>query len=91
MESDHVWMPLFRSLWIFWSHFQYKSIWVAVRGVQKEMDEAKLRFSAAEKKVTDINEQLKRIAHRLGIALKSCEGDTQVLRRAVTAGFFDWK
>ncbi|PIA30573.1 hypothetical protein AQUCO_05500107v1 [Aquilegia coerulea] len=98
-----------------------QSIWVAVRGVQKEMDEAKLRFAAAEgdhvtflnvykgflqsgkssqwcyknfinyhamKKVLEIREQLKRIAHRLGIALKSCEGDTQVLRKAVTAGFF---
>ncbi|KAF5177538.1 RNA helicase, ATP-dependent DEAH box [Thalictrum thalictroides] len=98
-----------------------QSIWVAVRGVQKEMDEAKLRFAAAEgdhvtflnvykgflqsgkssqwcyknfinyhamKKVIEIKEQLKRIAHRLGIALKSCEGDTQVLRKAITAGFF---
>ncbi|GFQ08722.1 probable ATP-dependent RNA helicase dhx35, partial [Phtheirospermum japonicum] len=98
-----------------------QSIWFSVRGAQKESDEAKLRFAAAEgdhvtflnvykgfigsgkssnwchknhvnyhamKKVDEIRQQLRRIAQRLGIALKSCEGDTQVVRKAVTAGFF---
>ncbi|KAB1221979.1 putative ATP-dependent RNA helicase DHX35 [Morella rubra] len=98
-----------------------QSIWVSVRGVQRELDEAKLRFAAAEgdhvtflnvykvflqsgkssqwchknhvnyhamKKVVEIREQLRRIAQRLGIILKSCEGDMQVVRKAVTAGFF---
>ncbi|KAL5699145.1 RNA helicase [Ranunculus cassubicifolius] len=98
-----------------------QSIWVSVRGVQKEMDEAKLRFAAAEgdhvtflnvykgylrankssqwcyknfinhnamKKVLEIREQLKRIVQRIGLPLKSCERDTEVLRKAITAGFF---
>ncbi|EOY28092.1 RNA helicase family protein isoform 5, partial [Theobroma cacao] len=97
------------------------SIWFSGRGVQRELDEAKLRFAAAEgdhvtflniykgflqsgkssqwchrnfinyhamKKVMEIREQLKRIALRLGIVLKSCERDTQLVRKAVTAGFF---
>ncbi|KAL5772296.1 hypothetical protein ACOSQ2_012220 [Xanthoceras sorbifolium] len=98
-----------------------QSIWVSNRGAQKELDEAKLRFAAAEgdhvtflnvykgflqsgkssrwchknfinyqsmKKVIEIREQLRRIAQRIGIVLKSCESDTQVVRKAVTAGFF---
>ncbi|KAI3456192.1 hypothetical protein Pfo_012855 [Paulownia fortunei] len=98
-----------------------QSIWFSVRGAQKELDEAKLRFAAAEgdhvtflnvykgfiesgkssnwchknhvnyhamKKVEEIRQQLRRIAQRLGIALKSCEGDMLVVRKAVTAGFF---
>ncbi|XP_010277715.1 PREDICTED: probable pre-mRNA-splicing factor ATP-dependent RNA helicase DEAH9 isoform X2 [Nelumbo nucifera] len=98
-----------------------QSIWVSVRGSQKELDEAKLRFAVAEgdhvtylnvykgflesgkssqwcyknfinyhamKKVIEIREQLRRIAQRIGIALKSCEGNTEVLRKAITAGFF---
>ncbi|XP_044494911.1 probable pre-mRNA-splicing factor ATP-dependent RNA helicase DEAH9 isoform X2 [Mangifera indica] len=97
------------------------SIWVSGRGAQKELDEAKLRFAAAEgdhvtflnvykgflqsgkssrwchknfvnyqamKKVTEIREQLRRIAQRIGIVLKSCESDMQIVRKAVTAGFF---
>ncbi|KAL0011233.1 hypothetical protein SO802_006341 [Lithocarpus litseifolius] len=98
-----------------------QSIWVSGRGVQKELDEAKLRFAAAEgdhvtflnvykgflqsgkssqwchrnhvnyqamKKVIEIRGQLRRIAQRLGIVLKSCEGDMKAVRKAVTAGFF---
>lgn len=98
-----------------------QSIWFSARGAQKELDEAKLRFAAAEgdhvtflniykgflqsgrsskwchknfinyhamKKVMEIREQLKRIALRLGIVLKSCETDMQLVRKAVTAGFF---
>ncbi|KAG2687763.1 hypothetical protein I3760_09G066000 [Carya illinoinensis] len=98
-----------------------QSIWVYERGVHRELDEAKLRFAAAEgdhvtflnvykgflqsgkssqwchknhvnyhavKKVVEIREQLRRIAQRLGIVLKSCERDMQVVRKAVTAGFF---
>ncbi|XP_011027723.1 PREDICTED: probable ATP-dependent RNA helicase DHX35 [Populus euphratica] len=98
-----------------------QSIWVSGRGVQKELDEAKLRFAAAEgdhvtflnvykgflqsgkssqwchknymnyqamKKVIEIREQLRRTALRLGIVLKSCEGDILAVRKAVTAGFF---
>lgn len=98
-----------------------QSIWIPVRGVQKELDEAKLRFAAAEgdhvtflnvykgfiqsnksakwchknfvnyhamRKVTEVREQLKRITQRLGIGLKSCEGDMQAIRKAITAGFF---
>ncbi|KAL3820393.1 hypothetical protein ACJIZ3_006298 [Penstemon smallii] len=98
-----------------------QSIWFSVRGSQKELDEAKLRFAAAEgdhvtflnvykgfiesgkssnwchknhvnyqamKKVQEIRQQLRRIAQRLGIALKSCEGDTRAVRKAITAGFF---
>ncbi|KAH7856408.1 hypothetical protein Vadar_000979 [Vaccinium darrowii] len=98
-----------------------QSIWVSVRGQQKDLDEAKLRFAAAEgdhvtflnvykgflqsgkspkwcnknfvnyqamRKVLEIREQLKRIAQRIGIVLKSCESDMQAVRKAVTAGFF---
>ncbi|CAH2078640.1 unnamed protein product [Thlaspi arvense] len=98
-----------------------QSVWVIARGVQKEQDEAKLRFAAAEgdhvtflnvykgfleskkssqwcyknflnyqsmKKVVEIRDQLKRIARRLGITLKSCDGDMEAVRKAVTAGFF---
>ncbi|CAH8345626.1 unnamed protein product [Eruca vesicaria subsp. sativa] len=98
-----------------------QSVWVIARGVQKEQDEAKLRFAAAEgdhvtflnvykgfleskkssqwcyknflnyqsmKKVVEIRDQLKRIARRLGITLKSCDGDMDAVRKAVTAGFF---
>ncbi|XP_059437657.1 probable pre-mRNA-splicing factor ATP-dependent RNA helicase DEAH9 isoform X2 [Corylus avellana] len=42
----------------------------------------------AMKKVIEIREQLRRITQRLGIVLKSCERDMQVVRKAVTAGFF---
>ncbi|KDO77782.1 hypothetical protein CISIN_1g005436mg [Citrus sinensis] len=88
-----------------------QSIWVSGRGAQKELDEAKLRFAAAEgdhvtflniykgflqscksshwchknfinyhamKKVIEIREQLRRIAQRIGIVMKSCESDMQV-------------
>jgi ATP-dependent RNA helicase DDX35 len=88
-----------------------QSVWIIARGVQKEQDEAKLRFAAAEgdhvtflnvykgfleskkptqwcyknflnyqsmKKVVEIRDQLKRIARRLGITLKSCDGDMEV-------------
>ncbi|KAK4786842.1 hypothetical protein SAY86_010675 [Trapa natans] len=97
-----------------------QSIWVSGKGIQKELDEAKLRFAAAEgdhvtflnvykaflqsgkssqwcyknyinyqsmKKVLEIREQLRRIAQRLGIALKSC-GDMQAVRKAATSGYF---
>jgi ATP-dependent RNA helicase DDX35 len=40
------------------------------------------------KKVVEIRDQLKRIARRLGITLKSCDGDMEAVRKAVTAGFF---
>ncbi|WOL00761.1 putative pre-mRNA-splicing factor ATP-dependent RNA helicase DEAH9 [Canna indica] len=98
-----------------------QSIWVSARGAQKEVDEVKLRFAAAEgdhitflnvykgfidsgkssqwcyknyinyqamKKVVDVREQLSRLLRRLGLALKSCEKDTQILRKAIIAGFF---
>lgn len=98
-----------------------QSIWVSSRGIQKELDEAKLRFAAAEgdhvtflnvykgflqsgkssqwchrnyinyhamKKVVDIREQLRRIAQRLGVTLKSCDNDILVVRKAVAMGFF---
>ncbi|XP_057472096.1 probable pre-mRNA-splicing factor ATP-dependent RNA helicase DEAH9 isoform X2 [Actinidia eriantha] len=98
-----------------------QSIWFSVRGQQKELDEAKLRFAAAEgdhvtflnvykgflqsgksskwchknfvnyhamRKVIEIREQLRRIAQRIGIVVKSCDSDMQVVRKAVTAGFF---
>ncbi|KAJ9136077.1 hypothetical protein P3X46_033189 [Hevea brasiliensis] len=42
----------------------------------------------AMKKVIEIREQLRRIALRIGIVLKSCERDMLVVRKAVTAGFF---
>ncbi|XP_062161567.1 probable pre-mRNA-splicing factor ATP-dependent RNA helicase DEAH9 isoform X3 [Alnus glutinosa] len=42
----------------------------------------------AMKKVIETREQLRRIAQRLGIVLKSSERDMQVVRKAVTAGFF---
>ncbi|PWA79926.1 RNA helicase family protein [Artemisia annua] len=97
-----------------------QSIWISVKG-QKELDEAKMRFAAAEgdhvtflnvykgflqsnrsskwchqnsinyhamKKVIEVRQQLRRVAQRLGLALKSCENDMQALRKAVTAGFF---
>ncbi|XP_021846022.2 probable pre-mRNA-splicing factor ATP-dependent RNA helicase DEAH9 [Spinacia oleracea] len=98
-----------------------QSIWISVRGAQKQLDEAKLRFAAAEgdhvtflnvykgflesgksskwchknfinyhamKKVLETREQLKKTAQRLGIVLKSCDRDIQVIRKAITAGFF---
>ncbi|CAK9327485.1 unnamed protein product [Citrullus colocynthis] len=98
-----------------------QSIWASSRGAQRELDEARLRFAAAEgdhvtflnvykgfhqsnkssqwchknfinyqamKKVMEVREQLRRIAQRLGITLKSCERDTTAVRKAVTAGFF---
>ncbi|XP_073037377.1 probable pre-mRNA-splicing factor ATP-dependent RNA helicase DEAH9 isoform X1 [Primulina eburnea] len=98
-----------------------QSIWFSSKGVQKEMDEAKLRFAVSEgdhvtflnvykgfiesgkssnwchknflnyqamRKVHEIRLQLRRIVQRLGITLKSCEGDMKVVRKAVTAGFF---
>ncbi|GAU39588.1 hypothetical protein TSUD_384710 [Trifolium subterraneum] len=98
-----------------------QSIWISGRGIQKESDEAKLRFAAAEgdhvtflnvykgfhqsrkssqwchknfvnyhamKKVVEVREQLKRVAQRIGLVLKSCESDMQVVKKAVTAGFF---
>ncbi|XP_020207289.1 probable pre-mRNA-splicing factor ATP-dependent RNA helicase DEAH9 [Cajanus cajan] len=98
-----------------------QTIWISGRGIQKESDEAKLRFAAAEgdhitflnvykgfhqsgkssqwchknyvnyhamRKVVEVREQLKRIAKRIGLVLKSCESDVQVIRKAVTAGFF---
>ncbi|KAG2396001.1 pre-mRNA-splicing factor ATP-dependent RNA helicase [Vigna angularis] len=97
------------------------SIWISGRGIQKESDEAKLRFAAAEgdhvtflnvykgfhqsgkssqwchknyvnyhamRKVLEVREQLKRIAKRIGLVLKSCESDMQLVRKAVIAGFF---
>lgn len=42
----------------------------------------------AMKKVLEIREQLNKLVRRLGIVLKSCEGDTKVLRKAITSGFF---
>ncbi|XP_071930554.1 probable pre-mRNA-splicing factor ATP-dependent RNA helicase DEAH9 isoform X6 [Coffea arabica] len=98
-----------------------QSIWISARGTEKELDEVKLRFAAAEgdhvtflnvykgfiqsnksskwchknfinynamKKALEVREQLRRIAQRLGIVLKSCEGDIQVVRKAIAAGFF---
>ncbi|XP_050877487.1 probable pre-mRNA-splicing factor ATP-dependent RNA helicase DEAH9 isoform X2 [Lathyrus oleraceus] len=98
-----------------------QSIWISGRGIQKESDEAKLRFAAAEgdhvtflnvykgfhlsrkssqwchkhfvnyhamKKVVEVREQLKKIAQRIGLVLKSCDSDMQVVKKAVTAGFF---
>ncbi|KAK8469012.1 hypothetical protein PHAVU_006G179000 [Phaseolus vulgaris] len=98
-----------------------QSIWISGRGIQKESDEAKLRFAAAEgdhvtflnvykgfhqsgkssqwchknfvnyqamRKVLEVREQLKRIAKRIGLVLKSCESDMELVRKAVTAGFF---
>ncbi|CAK9148192.1 unnamed protein product [Ilex paraguariensis] len=98
-----------------------QSIWDSVGGSQKKLDEAKMRFAAAEgdhvtflnvykgflqsnksskwchknfvnyhamKKVVEIREQLRRVAQQLGIVLKSCESDMQVVRKAVTTGFF---
>ncbi|KAG0502404.1 hypothetical protein HPP92_002476 [Vanilla planifolia] len=98
-----------------------QSIWVSVRGSHKGLDEAKLRFAAAEgdhitylnvykaflqsgkssqwcyrnyinyhamKKVIDTREQLSRLVRRLGIIPKSCGKDTQIVRKAVIAGFF---
>ncbi|URD78795.1 hypothetical protein MUK42_02456 [Musa troglodytarum] len=109
-----------------------QSIWVSMWGAQKEFDEVKLHFAAAEgdhitylnvykgflnsgkssqwcyknylnyqamKKVVDVRDQLSRLLRRLGLALKSCEKDTQafillftcpltILRKAIIAGFF---
>ncbi|KAL0906039.1 hypothetical protein M5K25_024500 [Dendrobium thyrsiflorum] len=42
----------------------------------------------AMKKVVDTREQLCRLVRRLGIVLKSCQGDTQTIRKAILAGFF---
>lgn len=98
-----------------------QSIWFSGRGVEKELDEAKLRFASAEgdhvtflnvykgflqsnksskwchknfinyhamKKAMEVRDQLRKIAQGLGIELKSCDGDMQAVRKAVTAGFF---
>ncbi|KAL4563271.1 hypothetical protein LXL04_027311 [Taraxacum kok-saghyz] len=42
----------------------------------------------AMKKVMEVRQQLIRVSQRLGLAIKSCQNDIQVLRKAVTAGFF---
>ncbi|KAJ8437404.1 hypothetical protein Cgig2_008757 [Carnegiea gigantea] len=96
-----------------------QSIWISVRGAQRQLDEAKLRFAAAEgdhitflnvykgflqsgksskwchknfvnyhamKKVLETREQLKRTAQRLGIPLKSCDRDMQVITEASVSG-----
>lgn len=42
----------------------------------------------AMKKVIEVRQQLRKIANRIGIVLKSCEGDVQAVRKAITAGFF---
>nr|KAJ0186082.1 hypothetical protein LSAT_V11C900459930 [Lactuca sativa] len=42
-----------------------QSIWISVKG-KRELDEAKLRFAASEKKVMEVREQLRRVAQRLG-------------------------
>uniref|UniRef100_A0A1D1XQH4 RNA helicase n=1 Tax=Anthurium amnicola TaxID=1678845 RepID=A0A1D1XQH4_9ARAE len=42
----------------------------------------------AMKKVVEIREQLSKLLKRLGIALKSCERETQAIRKAIVAGFF---
>ncbi|KAF5742324.1 putative ATP-dependent RNA helicase [Tripterygium wilfordii] len=98
-----------------------QSIWFSSRGAQKELDEAKLRFAAAEgdhvtflnvykgflqsgkssqwchknfinyqamKKVMEIREQLRKTAKKLGMVLKSCDNDMEVVRKAITTGFF---
>ncbi|KAK9706754.1 hypothetical protein RND81_07G149800 [Saponaria officinalis] len=98
-----------------------QSIWISIKGAQKQLDEAKLRFAAAEgdhvtflnvykgflqsgksskwcqrnfvnyhamRKVLETREQLKKTAQRLGIVLKSCDKDIEVVRKAITAGFF---
>uniref|UniRef100_A0A0D9UY79 RNA helicase n=1 Tax=Leersia perrieri TaxID=77586 RepID=A0A0D9UY79_9ORYZ len=65
-----------------------QSVWVSMRGVKKEFDEAKLRFAAAEKKVIEIRDQLLRIIKRFGIPLTSCDRDMEAVRRAVIAGAF---
>ncbi|KAL5157352.1 putative pre-mRNA-splicing factor ATP-dependent RNA helicase DEAH9 [Glycine soja] len=56
-----------------------QSIWISGKGIQKESDEAKLRFAAAERKVLEVREQLRRIAKRIGLVLKSCESNMQFL------------
>ncbi|TVU02741.1 hypothetical protein EJB05_51739 [Eragrostis curvula] len=70
------------------SFLSVQSVWVSVRGVKKEFDEAKLRFAAAEKKVIDIRGQLLRLMKGFGIPLKSCEGDMKAVRKAIIAGSF---
>ncbi|PWZ31421.1 hypothetical protein Zm00014a_000513 [Zea mays] len=70
------------------SFLSVQSVWVSVRGVKKEFDEAKLRFAAAEKKVVDIRGQLLRIVKSFGIQLKSCDRDMQAVRKAIIAGSF---
>ncbi|XP_031493685.1 probable pre-mRNA-splicing factor ATP-dependent RNA helicase DEAH9 isoform X2 [Nymphaea colorata] len=40
------------------------------------------------KKVIDVREQLIRLVKRLGLVIQSCEKDTEVMRRAITSGFF---
>ncbi|CAN6482719.1 unnamed protein product [Victoria cruziana] len=40
------------------------------------------------KKVLDVREQLIRLVKRLGLVIQSCEKDTQVMRKAITSGFF---
>lgn len=43
------------------------------------MSYADLGLFHAQRKVVEIREQLKRIAQRIGIVLKSCESDMQVM------------
>ncbi|MCO5576357.1 hypothetical protein L7F22_030166 [Adiantum nelumboides] len=98
-----------------------QSIWVPSRGRQKELDEVKFRFAAAEgdhitylnvfegflqsqksaqwchrnlinyqalKKVEDIRSQLSKLLQRLGLPVKSCDKDVEVLQKAIATGFF---
>ncbi|KAH7284656.1 hypothetical protein KP509_34G065000 [Ceratopteris richardii] len=98
-----------------------QSIWLPSRGRQKELDEVKFRFAAAEgdhitylnvyegfiqsqksaqwchrnlinyqalKKVEDIRSQLSRLLQRLGLPIKSCNKEIEVIRKAITMGYF---
>ncbi|KAL3687773.1 hypothetical protein R1sor_014082 [Riccia sorocarpa] len=42
----------------------------------------------AMKTVVDVRKQLSRLLQQLGFTLKSCEGDTKGILKAITAGFF---
>ncbi|KAL2629866.1 hypothetical protein R1flu_014552 [Riccia fluitans] len=42
----------------------------------------------AMKTVVDVRKQLSRLLQQLGFSLKSCDGDTKCILKAVTAGFF---